>query len=377
MNEPSKLVFSPTDFIAITNQVFDTAFGFSYIEGEISNFRISKNKWVYFNLKDEFSKLQCFGSVYYLPGPIKDGMKVVVGGKPSLHNSYGFSLNFQSVTPSGQGTIKKAFDLLKAKLENEGLFDLSRKRRLPYPPTKVALVTSVESAAYADFIKVLSSRWPFVAIEVYDCLVQGENAPAQIAGSINASNQQSELPDVLIITRGGGSADDLAAFNDERVVRAIAASRVPTLVAIGHEIDESLSELVADLRASTPSNAAELIAPDRASELVFIKSVDSNLLSYYKQHLDYARSDLYNAKKYIHNRLRETLEKDKAFLSNAKILLQTLNPGEVLKKGYSLVFKQGSNQPISSTATVRVYDQLIIKLSDGRVKAQVKEVKND
>lgn len=376
MND-QKQIFSPTDFIAITNQIFDTAFGFAFVEGEISNFRISKKKWVYFDIKDEFSKVQCFGSVYYLPGPLEDGMKVVIGGRPSLHNAFGFSFNFQSITPSGEGTIKKAFDLLKAKLEKEGLFELSRKRQLPYPPAKIALVTSVESAAYADFIKVLSSRWPFVIVEVYDSLVQGEQAPVQISGSINACNQESELPDILVVTRGGGSADDLAAFNDERVVRAIAASRIPTLVAIGHEIDESLAELAADLRASTPSNAAELIAPNRASEQMFIKSVDSNILSYYQKHLDYAKSDLFNTNQIITNRLREILNKEKANLSSNKLLLKTLNPNEVLKKGYSLVFKNNSNQPISSTKNVSIDDQLTIKVSDGRIKAQVKEVKND
>ncbi len=135
MND-QKQIFSPTDFVAITNQILDTAFGFSYLEGEVANFRISKNKWVYFDLKDEFSKVQCFGSVYYLPGVIEDGMKIIVGGRPALHNQFGFSINFQSLAPSGEGSIKKAFDLLKAKLEKEGLFEVSRKRQLPYPPKK-------------------------------------------------------------------------------------------------------------------------------------------------------------------------------------------------------------------------------------------------
>jgi exodeoxyribonuclease VII large subunit len=370
-----KQIFSPTDFIAITNQIFDTALGFSYLEGEVANFRISKNKWVYFDLKDEFSKVQCFGSVYYLPGPIEEGMKIVVGGRPSLHNQFGFSFNFQSITPSGEGSIKKAFDLLKAKLQKEGLFDSDRKRVLPYPPMKIALVTSLESAAYADFIKVLSSRWPFITVEVFDSLVQGEQAPAQISASILASNQQAELADILVVTRGGGSADDLSAFNDERVVRAIASSRIPTLVAIGHEIDESLSELASDMRASTPSNAAELIAPDRRSELKFVKSLEDNIISYYKQNIDIAKNYLLTSRSSMLHKFQELIFTEKNKINSSLLLLNSLNPREILKKGYSVVYS--NNQFTGRAHNIKLKDNLLIKFYDGEVVAEVKEVKND
>ena len=374
MND-QKQIFSPTDFIAITNQIFDTAFGFSYLEGEVANFRISKNKWVYFDLKDELSKVQCFGSVYYLPGPIEEGMKIVVGGRPSLHNQFGFSFNFQSITPSGEGSIKKAFDLLKAKLQKEGLFDSDRKRILPYPPMKIALVTSLESAAYADFIKVLSSRWPFITVEVFDSLVQGEQAPAQISASILASNQQAELADILVVTRGGGSADDLSAFNDERVVRAIASSRIPTLVAIGHEIDESLSELASDMRASTPSNAAELIAPDRRSELKFVKSLEDNIISYYKQNIDAAKNYLLTSRSSMLHKFQELIFTEKNKINSSLLLLNSLNPREILKKGYSVVYS--NNQFTGRAHNIKLKDNLLIKFYDGEVVAEVKEVKND
>ena len=374
MND-QKQIFSPTDFIAITNQIFDTAFGFAYLEGEVANFRISKNKWVYFDLKDKFSKVQCFGSVYYLPGPIEEGMKIVVGGRPSLHNQFGFSFNFQSVTPSGEGSIKKAFDLLKAKLQKEGLFDGDRKRILPYPPMKIALVTSLESAAYADFIKVLSSRWPFITVEVFDSLVQGEQAPAQISASILASNQQAELADILVVTRGGGSADDLSAFNDERVVRAIASSRIPTLVAIGHEIDESLSELASDMRASTPSNAAELIAPDKRSELQFVRSLEDNIINYYKQNIDTAKNYLLTSRSSMLHKFQELIFTEKNKINSSLLLLNSLNPREILKKGYSVVYS--NNQFTGRAQNIRVKDNLLIKFYDGAVVAKVKEVKND
>jgi exodeoxyribonuclease VII large subunit len=372
-----KQIFSPTDFVAITNQILDTAYGFAYLEGEIANFRISKNKWVYFDLKDEFSKVQCFGSVFNLPGPIEEGMKIIVGGRPSLHNQFGFSFNFQSIAPSGEGSIKKAFDLLKAKLQKEGLFDSDRKRILPYPPKKIALIASLESAAYADFIKVLSSRWPFINIEVYDCLVQGEQAPAQISQAITSSNQQSELADILVVTRGGGSADDLSAFNDERVVRAIVSSRIPTLVAIGHEIDESLSELASDLRASTPSNAAELIAPDRQSELQFIRSLEGNIINYYKQNINNAKNYLSSSKTGLLNKFQELLIAEKNNLNSSILLLNSLNPTEILKKGYAVIYSTKNNQLTARASDIKVKDNLLIKFYDGEVVAEVMEVKND
>jgi exodeoxyribonuclease VII large subunit len=203
---------------------------------------VSKNKWLYFDLKDEFSKVSCFASIYALPGPLDDGMVVRVTGVPRLHPQFGFSVTVQTITPAGEGSIKKAFLLLKKKLTDEGLFDEARKRGIPDLPRSIALVASVESAAYADFIKILSARWPFVNVHVYDSQVQGEAAPEQLVRAIKRANESAELADVLVVTRGGGSADDLQAFNDERVVRAVAASRMPTIVAIGHEIDESLSD---------------------------------------------------------------------------------------------------------------------------------------
>ncbi len=218
---------------------------------------------MYFDLKDDESSVKFFGTVYALPGPLEDGMVVRVSGSPRLHPQYGFSVNYTNIQPVGEGSLRKAADLLAAKLEKEGLFAPERKRALPYPPGRVALITAGGSAAYADFVKILNARWRGVAVEHFDVLVQGEQAPGQIVSAIAAANALAAVPDVLVLTRGGGSAEDLAAFSTEPVVRAVAGSRVPTLVAIGHEVDFSLAELAADRRASTPSNAAELLTPDR------------------------------------------------------------------------------------------------------------------
>lgn len=338
-----ELVFTPTDFVAVTNQVFDQAYqGMVTIEGELSEFRTSQNKWVYFNLKDDVSSVRFFGTVYMLPGPLEDGMMLKVAGVPRLHPKFGFSITVQTISLSGEGTIKKAYDLLKAKLESEGLFDESRKRLLPYPPQTIGLITSAQSAAYADFTKITNQRFGGLEIAVYDVQVQGEAAPGQVAQAITYLNDHHPELEVLVITRGGGGADDLAAFSSEAVTRAVAASRIPTLVAIGHEVDVSLAELAADVRASTPSNAAELLVPDRRQELariaaekrqlnntvVQLSSTISNSIKEMKRGLDMAMNTLFAD---ADTRLREQQR-----------LLMALNPKGVLQRGFAIVRQEGS-----------------------------------
>jgi exodeoxyribonuclease VII large subunit len=216
-----ELIFSPAEFVAVLNQTLEYAYPLVAIEGEISSFKVSKNRWVYFDLKDEEASVRFFGTVYSLPGPLEDGMTVRVIGSPRLHARFGFSVNFQSILPVGQGELKKAADLLFKKLEAEGLFAPERKRLLPYLPKKIALITASDSAAAADFSKILNERWGGVEILLADVYVQGEQAPMQIVQAVEHLNQLSEVPEVLVITRGGGSAEDLSAFNDERVVRAV------------------------------------------------------------------------------------------------------------------------------------------------------------
>lgn len=362
------LVLSPTDFIAITNQVLETSFGHVYIEGEISEFRISKQKWVYFDLKDDYSKIRCFGSVFALPGPLQDGMVVRVSGSPKMHPQFGFSFTVQTIQPVGEGSIHQALILLKNKLAKEGLFSESRKRFIPQMPSRIALVTSVESAAYADFIKIANARWPYVNISVYDTLVQGDQAPASLVNAIKSANARAELADVLVVIRGGGSADDLAAFNDERVIRAIAASRMPSVVAIGHEVDESLSELAADLRASTPSNAAELLLPDKSSELqevlaakrhlaksaISIAAVEQGALKIYKQSL--------------HSSLANILNQEESQLLYYKKLLKSYSPKNVLERGYALV--KSSGKIVTTKQAANKLSNLDIEFKDGIVKTR-------
>ena len=168
------LVLTVSDFVAVFNQTIEFAYPNVVLRGELANLRVSKNRWVYFDLKDDLASVKCFGTVYQLPGPLEDGMLLEVRAVPRLHPQFGFSLTVQNITPVGEGSIKRAATLLQAKLAKEGLFDENRKRRLPYPPARVGLITSVGSAAYADFIKILDARWGGIELLMADVQVQGE-----------------------------------------------------------------------------------------------------------------------------------------------------------------------------------------------------------
>src|SRR5579864_1836422 len=202
MNQPAELVVSVSEFVALLNQTLEFAYPNVTIAGELSDFRVSKNKWVYFNLKDEFASVKFFGSVYQLPGPLEDGLLLEVRGMPQLHPLYGFSVNVQNIRPVGEGSIRRAAALLQAKLAREGLFDESRKRPLPYPPQHIGLITSSEAAAYSDFMKILNARWQGLTIDFIDVAVQGEQAVGQIVEAIEHFNTLAEPPEVLVITRG-------------------------------------------------------------------------------------------------------------------------------------------------------------------------------
>jgi exodeoxyribonuclease VII large subunit len=369
-----ELILTPTDFVSITNQTLEVAFGLVKIVGELANFRVSKNRWVYFDIKDDLSKVSCFASVYNLPGPLKDGMLVQIVGQPRLHPQFGFSITVQQIKPSGEGTIKKAFELLKAKLQREGIFDESRKRTFPYPPQKIALITSVESAAYADFIKILNARWPYVDLAVYDAQVQGDNSPPQLIDAISLANSAPELADVLVITRGGGSSEDLAAFDDERVVRAITKSRIPTLVAIGHEINISLSELAADKRASTPSNAAELLTPDKNSELKNIHQIKTQFKNYLLGMTNREINQITDFKKALADSLEDIYKKANNDTANYRQLLKAFNPEQVLKRGYAIVRITGG-QILKSVRSIKEKDLILVKINDGELDAEVKSIR--
>ncbi|MGB4759214.1 MAG: exodeoxyribonuclease VII large subunit [Candidatus Saccharimonadales bacterium] len=365
-----QLVFGVSDFVAVVNQTFEYAFTGVYIEGEISDLRVSKNKWVYFDLKDDSASIRCFATVFQAGGAFEDGMRVRVRVMPKLHNQYGFSVTVQSIQPVGEGALKRASDLLRMKLEKEGLFDPGRKRELPYPPQTIALVASRESAAYGDFVKVINARWRGMRIDSYDVQVQGEAAPESLVQAINRASQSDA--EVLVVTRGGGSLDDLAAFSDERVVRAVAASRIPTLVAIGHERDESLAELAADVRASTPSNAAELLTPDYRDAQARLQTTKAQLGQLLLQSVTNKQSALAEQ----HHLLRAGVERNFVRyaheLTGRQQLLSLLNPKSVMARGYNLAFKQA--KLVRSSKELREGDTLELHFVDGNAQVIVQKM---
>jgi len=268
-------VFSVAQFVEFLNTALTTAVfpeGVT-IEGEIAEYRVSQNQWIWFKVKDATSTVDCFATVWKLRTPLEEGMKVRLFGFPRVHPKSGkFSLNVERAEPTGEGALKRAFELLKKKLTEEGVFDAARKRAIPKVPEHIGLIASGGSAAYGDFLRILGNRWGGATVHHFDVAVQGRDAEAQIVEAFAYFNAHPELADVLVLTRGGGSMEDLMAFNSEAVARAVFGSVVPTVVGVGHERDESLADYAADVRASTPTNAAELIVPDRRDVLAAIEA---------------------------------------------------------------------------------------------------------
>lgn len=360
--------FSPADFVASVNQTFEYAYPSVAIVGELAHFKVSKGKWVYFDLKDDTASVKFFGSVYQLPGPLEDGMVVRVSGMPRLSPLYGFSVSFQNIVPVGEGSLKRAADLLKQKLTKEGLFDTSRKRLLPHPPRRIGLVTSAESAAYEDFLKILNARWGDIEVIHANVGVQGEAAIQEVAAAIERLNHTRDI-EVIVVTRGGGGADDLAVFSTEPVTRAVAASRVPTLVAIGHEMDVSLAELAADVRASTPSNAAELLVPDRRHihrQLHEERALFAGLL--HDIHVAATRQ-LGDDRQDMYDRTMRLLTHAVDSTADAQTLLNALNPTHALKRGYAVLRSNG--QTITSVGQVVPGDIIEARVSDGSFRVEV------
>lgn len=361
--QPHEVIYSVSDFIATSNDIFEKSFPSVLIEGEISSFKVNQNKFVFFDLKDEESVLGCFMTVWQLRFPLEDGMKVIAQVKPKLTNWGKFSLTVEKITPKGEGSLKKSLEILKEKLTREGLFDENRKRRIPQDLQKVAVISSTQAAGYADFIKIINERWGGLKIVVAHTQVQGMAASDQIIRAIDFLNSQSELPDVIAIIRGGGSADDLAVFNDEKLVRAVANSRVPIITGIGHEIDQSLCDLAADFAASTPSNVAQILTPNKFDEMRFLRSkilrTNDLLLS------KIAELKKFNREKNqeIRNRILQNILDQKREVQAKKRILESYNPQNILAKGYALI-----------SGEIVTGKEITIKTIDKTITAEVKNV---
>jgi exodeoxyribonuclease VII large subunit len=274
----------------------------------------------------------------------------------------------------GEGSIKRAADLLYEKLAKEGLFDQDRKRPVPFAPEHLVLIASKESAAYADFVKILNERWVGVTITHLDVQVQGDQAVSDIVRAIEWANMQSNSAELIIITRGGGSADDLAAFSTEQITRAVVLSRLPTLVAIGHEVDFSLAELAADLRASTPSNAAQLITPDKSQRSDAFKALSKQLHVTLETLLHTEKAKVIQYSKQLHGAALSAHAWHEKSLQQKRTLLELMNPQSALKRGYAIVTKVGVAGSIHSIKQLQPHDIVRLTLSDGTIETTVNEV---
>ncbi len=359
------------------------------VRGEISNFSLyRKSGHMYFTLKDGQSavKAAMFRSdaekLNFIP---EDGMSVVVSARVSVFERDGvYQLYVSDIIPDGIGAQMIAFFQLKEKLEKEGLFDEDRKKPLPRFPEKIAVATSPSGAALQDILSVAGRRYPIADIEIYPCVVQGAESAESVIRAVNYFNRKNDS-DVIIIARGGGSYEDLASFNDERLARTIANSNIPIISAVGHESDFTIADFVSDMRAPTPSAAAEIAVPDIKELSEFIGDFRYTLKKEVSALLNECESDLEAAKKrldirrFIENKelvldkvssslcmLSESLlEKKKNALASKITALSALDPLSVIGRGYSVVYKD--EKPVSSAKNIEKNDKLVIKMKDGEI----------
>lgn len=336
-NEASRLKLSVGEFIALANQTLEYAFPLIEIEGEVASFKLNQGKYVFFDLKDAEGSVGCFMMAWQLRIAVEDGMKVIITASPKLTAWGKFSLTVKAIRPSGEGSLKKSFELLKSKLDKEGLFAPERKRILPYPPSHIGVISSEQAAGYADFVKILNDRWGGVRVELAHVQVQGLGAADQIIRALKYFNEHEDLPEVIVLVRGGGSADDLSVFNDELLVREIAASRVPVLTGIGHEVDDTLSDLAADVRAATPSNAAQILVPDKREVIHRLRQNVSAIFPRLERAISDKRMTTRGYLAHMVSEMDRAWEADRAKLDGFLRFLRQVDPINVLAKGYAIV----------------------------------------
>lgn len=374
-----------------------------WVKGEISNFKNHYSGHFYFTLKDEKAVLKCVmfrSHAASLPFVPEDGMKMLVRGYISVFERDGqYQLYAEEMQPDGIGALYIAFEKLKSKLQQEGLFDESRKRKLPYMPASIGVVTSSTGAVVRDIINILSRRFYNVNIKVYPVQVQGETAAGQIAAAVRRLNVLANV-DVIIVARGGGSLEELWAFNEEIVARSIYESKIPVISAVGHETDFTIADFVADVRASTPSAAAELVMPERAVVENRLDSLNMRLRNaamkrtamerlklkrlcesvafrqpYNKVYQERMRLDV--QKRYLHKALAALNAAYRSKLASLAAGLDALSPLNSLARGYSIVRSIKDDTLVKSVKAVESGERLEIRMTDGRVECVVERIEGD
>lgn len=401
--KPSVLTVSQVNFFIKSLLEGDGRLNDIMVVGEISNFTFhAKSGHLYFSLKDEKAVLKSVmfaSSARGLRFRPENGMKVIVRGRVSVYEPSGqYQLYAQEMQPDGIGALSVAYEQLKAKLQQEGLFDPSHKRSLPRYPKKIGVITSSTGAAVWDILQITGRRWPMAEIILCPVLVQGEGAPRELISAVKRLNR-ARACDVIILGRGGGSLEDLWAFNDEELARTVYASQIPVVSAVGHETDFTICDFVADLRAPTPSAAAELCTPDGTAEMERMASLNryfhtkaQGTVEYLRQSLDFLleESSLSNPQQALEG-LRQNLddlskrfsacqlsrlEKEKGKLSLLYGKLDALSPLKVLSRGYSLVYRQNGGL-VRNAGALLPGEEVVIQAAEGTAKARILERGND
>ena len=394
-------VYTVSELNAFIKELFDATPPFAQIavRGELSNYKIYPSGHHYFTIKDSESSLKCVmfkSSAVKLRFRPESGMSVTAFGRLSVYPRDGaYQLYCSGLMPEGTGDLQIAFEQLKRKLSEEGLFDPAHKKPLPRYPKKIAIITSSAGAAVHDMIRILSHRWPMTKVVLLPVRVQGVEAPPEIVGAIRYANRY-RVADLIITGRGGGSIEDLWAFNDERVARAIYASDLPVISAVGHEPDVTISDYVADARASTPSNAAEIAVPDMTEEREALYSSGIRASQAMDRRLKQLRTELeqfrsrrvlQDASAYLDDRrveldhLRDKLisamENELARKKHNQVALaaslDAMSPLRVLTRGYTMATNE-SGEIVWRTADLTPGDRLRLRLSDGSAAVTVDSI---
>jgi exodeoxyribonuclease VII large subunit len=402
-------VISQTEVLSVTQLNTYLKFKFEgdeilsnvFVTGEISNFTCNyRSGHLYFTLKDDRCAIRAVmfsKSASRLKFSPEDGMKVLVRGRVSIYEVSGqYQLYVQDMQPDGLGALSLAFEQLKSKLEKEGLFDQSRKKPIPRFPESIGVITSPTGAAVHDVMTILARRYPLAQVIFRPVQVQGDAAAPQIAAAIRQINQL-KCADVIIVGRGGGSLEDLWPFNEEIVARAVAESEIPVISAVGHETDFTICDFAADLRAPTPSAAAELAVPDSAELLAGIETIRMNLIRAASEKVANAKAELsmLSQNRFLKNPLesielkeleidrlfgqliestRRSYEREKEHISTLCGKLNALSPLSVLSRGYAEVFNN-NGKIVTGTAKISIQDKIAVRFSDGTLYCTVDEKK--
>ncbi len=377
----------------------DPVLGSVYVRGELSNYKVYPSGPHYFTLKDAESSLRCVmfrSAASKLRFRPESGMRVTAWGRVAVYPRDGaYQLYCEGLMPEGAGDLQVAYEQLKAKLAAEGLFDPAHKKPIPRYPERIAVITSSAGAAVHDIIRVLRKRWPVAKVVLLPVRVQGVEAPPEIAGALRYANKY-RVADVIITGRGGGSIEDLWAFNDERVARAIYASELPVISAVGHEPDVTIADFVADLRAATPSNAAELVAPDMSELRDALRSAAARLDQAVDRGLSQRRAALTELSSrrvmqsptgFIDQRRLELdsirlrldaaatgrLNRERQEFARLAAKLDALSPLKVLGRGYSIAL-DAEGRAVREAAQLKAGDKLDLRLSRGGAKCLVESV---